>query len=116
MSAAGTQGTAGGVLALGDGYFEAEIDHGTGLALVDFGAPWCGPCRMVAPIVEQLAAEYQGRVKVGTLDVDASPRTAARFNVRSLPTFLFFKDGQVVDQVVGAVPRPLLERKIQEHL
>jgi len=116
MSAAGTQGTAGGVLALGDGNFEAEIDRGAGLALVDFGAPWCGPCRMVAPIVEQLAAEYEGRVKVGTLDVDAGPRTAVRFNVRSLPTFLFFKDGQVVDQVVGAVPRPLLERKIQEHL
>lgn len=116
MSASGTQDTTGGVLALSDGNFEAEIDHGTGLALVDFGAPWCGPCRMVAPIVEQLAAEYEGRVKVGTLDVDASPRTEARFNVRSLPTFLLFKDGQVGDQVVGAVPRPLLERKVQEHL
>jgi thioredoxin 1 len=116
MNAAGTQGATGGVLALTDDSFEAEIDRGTGLALVDFGAPWCGPCRMVAPIVEQLAGEYEGRVKVGALDVDASPRTAARFNVRSLPTFLFFRDGQVVDQVVGAVPRPLLERKIQEQL
>ena len=116
MNAAGTQGTTGAVLALSDDNFEAEIDRGTGLALVDFGAPWCGPCRMVAPIVEQLAAEYAGRVKVGALDVDASPGTAARFNVRSLPTFLFFRDGRVVDQVVGAMPRPMLERKIREHL
>jgi thioredoxin 1 len=116
MDTTGTQDGTGGVVALTDASFAAEVEQGGGLALVDFGAAWCGPCRMVAPIVEQLAGEYEGRVKVGALDVDANPQTAARFNVRSLPTFLFFRDGKVVDQVVGAVPRPLLERKIQQHL
>jgi thioredoxin 1 len=84
--------------------------------LVDFWAAWCGPCRMVAPIVEQIASEYQGQVRVGKLDVDSNQKTATRFNVRSIPSILFFKDGRLVDTVVGAVPKPALERKIQEHL
>ena len=84
--------------------------------IVDFWAAWCGPCRMIAPIVEQLATEYDGKLKVGKLDVDANQRTSARFNVRSIPTILFFKDGKLVDQVVGALPKPHLESKIQEHL
>ena len=96
--------------------FATEIEQSNGLAVVDFWAAWCGPCRMVGPIVEQLAGEYEGRVKVGKLDVDANPQTAARFNIRSLPSILFFKDGKHVDTVVGAVPRPVLERRLQEHL
>jgi thioredoxin 1 len=71
---------------------------------------------MVAPIVEQLANDYEGKLKVGKLDVDSNIRTASRFNVRSIPSILFFKDGKLVDTVVGAVPKPVLERKLQQHL
>jgi thioredoxin 1 len=99
-----------------DDNFAQEIESADGLAMVDFWAAWCGPCRMVAPIVEQLAGEYSGRLKVGKLDVDSNQRTASRFNIRSIPSILFFKDGQLVDTVVGAVPKPALERKIQEHI
>lgn len=99
-----------------DATFADVIEGGGGLAMVDFWAAWCGPCRMVAPIVEQLADEYNGRLKVGKLDVDDNPQTSARFNVRSIPSILFFKDGAHVDTVVGAVPKAQLERKIQEHL
>jgi thioredoxin 1 len=99
-----------------DANFQSEIANNDGLSMVDFWASWCGPCRLIAPFVEQLAAEYAGKVKVAKLDVDANQRTAAQFGVRSIPTVLFFKNGQVVDQVVGAVPKPALDRKIQEHL
>ena len=104
----------GNTVTVNDDNFQAEIAQG--LSMVDFWAEWCGPCRMIAPIVEQLAGEYQGQVKVGKLDVDSNPRAAAQFNVRSIPTILFFKDGKVVDQVIGAVPRPVLEGKIKQHL
>lgn len=99
-----------------DANFGDTIEAVDGLMMVDFWAAWCGPCRMVAPVIEQLADEYEGRLKVGKLDVDANQRTASRFNIRSIPSILFFKDGQHVDTVVGAVPKPQLERKIQEHL
>ena len=107
---------AGQVLQVTDGSFAAEVEGASGLAVVDFWAEWCGPCRMVGPIVEQLANEYAGRVKVTSLDVDDNQQTAMRFDIRSIPSILFFKDGQLVDTVVGAVPKPLLERKIQAHL
>ncbi|HEV3051068.1 MAG TPA: thioredoxin [Longimicrobium sp.] len=97
-----------------DANFQSEIADNSGLSMVDFWAAWCGPCRMIAPSVEQLAQEYAGQVKVGKLDVDQNQRTAAQFNVRSIPTILFFKGGQVVGQVVGAVPKPVLESKIRE--
>ncbi len=99
-----------------DGDFAEKVEKAEGLALVDFWAEWCGPCKMVAPIVEQLAGEYEGKLTVAKLDVDENQRTAMRFNVRSIPSILFFKDGRLVDTVVGAVPKPHLERKIQEHL
>ena len=99
-----------------DANFGESIEGTDGLVMVDFWAAWCGPCRMVAPVIEQLATEYEGKLKVGKLDVDANQRTASRFNIRSIPSILFFKDGQHVDTVVGAVPKPQLERKIQEHL
>lgn len=98
-----------------DDNFAAEIEQYAGLAVVDFWATWCAPCRMIAPMVEALATEYAGKAKVAKLDVDNNQRTAARFNVRSIPTILFFKDGKLVDQVVGAVPRPALEAKFKEH-
>ena len=103
-------------MAVNDSNFETEIEGSDGLSMVDFWAAWCGPCRMVAPVVEQLATEYEGRLKVGKLDVDANQQTAMRYNIRSIPSILFFKDGKHVDTVVGAVPKPMLERKIEEHL
>jgi thioredoxin 1 len=93
-----------------------DVTGGAGLSMVDFWAVWCGPCRIVAPIVEQLADEYVGKVTVGKLDVDSNQRTASQYNVRSIPTILFFKEGKVVDQVIGAVPRAALESKIKQHL
>ncbi|HSJ14910.1 MAG TPA: thioredoxin [Longimicrobiales bacterium] len=100
---------------VGDGNFATEIEGGQGLSIVDFWAVWCGPCRMVAPIMEQLATEHQGRLKVAKLDVDSNQQTAFKYNIRSIPSILFFKDGKHVDTIVGAVPKALLDRKIQEH-
>lgn len=103
-------------VAVTDATFEQEIEQHKGLAVVDFWAAWCGPCHMVAPIMEQLAGEYNGKVKVAKLDVDANQRTMMRFNVRSIPSILFFKDGRHVDTVVGAYPKPVFEQKIKQHL
>jgi thioredoxin 1 len=99
-----------------DDTFDQEIVQASGLAVVDFWATWCGPCRLIGPVVEQLAREYDGRAKIAKLDTDANPATQARFGVRSIPTLLFFKDGVLVDRVVGAVPRAVLEQRIQQHL
>jgi thioredoxin 1 len=98
-----------------DADFGTEVEQKQGLTVVDFWATWCGPCRMIAPILEQLVDEYAGKVNVAKLDVDANPRAAARFGVRSIPTLLFFKDGKLVDQVIGAVPKSIIEQKLQTH-
>ncbi len=98
-----------------DENFADEIESSEGLAIVDFWAEWCGPCRMVGPIIEELAEQYSGKVKVGKLDVDSNRVTAGRFNVRSIPSILYFKDGQMVDAVIGAYPKKYLEEKILEH-
>jgi thioredoxin 1 len=98
-----------------DADFETEIEQYDGLAVVDFWATWCAPCRMIAPVLDQLAQEYAGKAKVAKLDVDTNIRTATRFNVRSIPTILFFKGGKLVDQVIGAVPRPQLAMKFEQH-
>lgn len=107
---------AGNLLQVTDASFENEVKKSPGLVLVDFWATWCGPCQMVAPILDQLAGEYAGRAKITKLDVDTNQQTAVKFNVRSIPSVLFFKDGQHVDTVVGAVPKTVLEGKIRQHL
>jgi thioredoxin len=99
-----------------DATFSSEIEQSSGLVLVDFWATWCGPCQVVAPVLDQLADDYAGRARVAKLDVDSNQRTAMRFNVRSIPSILFFKNGQHVDTVVGAVPKAVLEGKIKQHL
>jgi len=83
---------------------------------VDFWAEWCGPCRMIAPILDQIAVEYAGKLKITKMDVDANTQTPMRFNVRSIPSLLFFKGGKHVDTVVGAVPKVHLVGKITQHI
>jgi thioredoxin 1 len=101
-----------------DTTFTAEIEQLSGLAMVDFWAVWCGPCQAIAPVIDQLAEQYAGKVKVAKLDTDNNQNTAVRYNVRSIPTIMFFKDGKHVDTVIGADPRikTILEGKIQQHL
>lgn len=106
----------GNTMAVTDANFETEIEKAAGVAVVDFWAEWCGPCRAVGPIIDQLATEYAGKVKVAKMDVDANPRTGMRFNVRSIPTILFFRDGKLVDTVIGAMPKPHLDAKFKLHI
>jgi thioredoxin 1 len=101
---------------LTDSSFETEVLKSTLPVLIDFWAVWCGPCRMVSPIVEELAGEYSGKLKVGKVDVDSNPSTAMQYGIRSIPTLLLFKDGQVVEQIVGAVPKRILVDKLSRHL
>ena len=101
---------------LNDGNFDQEVINHSGTTLVDFWAPWCGPCRMVAPIVEEIAADYQGKVKVGKLNTDEAPQTAAKFGIRSIPTLIIFKDGKPAEQIVGALPKDQITPKLDTVL
>lgn len=96
--------------------FEQEVMQANGLVVVDFGATWCGPCKKLDPILEQLAGEYEGRVKVRKLDVGEAPGVAQRYQVLSVPRVLFFRDGMVRDQLTGLVSKAKLEEKFEEHL
>ena len=98
---------------LTDSNFGQEISEG--LTLVDFWAPWCGPCRIIAPVVEEIAGQYEGRVKVGKLNVDDNPVTQGQFRVMSIPTLILFKDGQPVEGVVGAQPKRAFEALLDKY-
>lgn len=103
-------------IVLTDDNFNSEVLNASQPVLVDFWATWCGPCRMIAPIVQELSSEYEGRAKVGKLDVDAAQKTAADFGIRSIPTLLIFKEGKVADQIIGAVPKGQITEKLEAAL
>ncbi len=99
-----------------DANFEEQVTNSDIPVVVDFWAAWCGPCRMIAPVMEELAEEYDGKVKIGKLDVDVNQQTAVKFGVRSIPTVLFFKGGEVKDTVIGAGPKALFVEKVEKLL
>lgn len=102
--------------AVGDSDFGSEVLSGDEPVLVDFWAEWCGPCRMVAPILEELAEQYQGRLKVAKLNVDENPQTPPKYGIRGIPTLIIFKNGEVAGQRVGALSKSQLTAFIEEHL
>lgn len=103
-------------LVVTDETFDAEVLQSTSPVLVDFWATWCAPCRIIGPVVDQIAGEYEGKLKVFKVDVDANPKIPASYGIRGIPTLLIFKDGKLADQIVGAVPKKLLTGKIDAVL
>ncbi|MHB8580309.1 MAG: thioredoxin [Ignavibacteriaceae bacterium] len=99
-----------------DENFDTEVIKSDIPVLIDFWAVWCGPCRMIAPIVEELAVEYSGKIKTGKLDVDNNQETSIKYGVRSIPTLLIFKDGKVKDTIIGAVPKAQIVNKLKAVL
>lgn len=105
-----------GILDVTTSSWENEVLNSKGLVMIDFWAVWCGPCRIVAPTVEELSKEYAGKVKIMKLNTDENPEIASKYKIMGIPTLMFFKDGQKVDQVVGAVPKPQLKAKLDSLL
>ncbi len=104
------------LLHLTDNNFKQEVLESDLPVLVDFWATWCGPCKMIAPLIDELAREYQGRIKIGKLNVDENSQIATRYGIMSIPTLIFFKKGKVLEQVVGALNKTELKRKIEESI
>lgn len=102
--------------AVTDSSFKQEVLESEAPVLVDFWAPWCGPCRMVAPVVEEIAEQYDGKVKVVKVNTDENPSVASQYGIRSIPTLMIFKGGQRVDMVVGAVPKTTLANTLEKYL
>ena len=98
-----------------DASFQSEVLESDVPVLVDFYADWCGPCKMMAPVIEELSNEYEGKVKIGKLNVDEQPKTAEKYRVMSIPTILIIKNGQTVETIVGAVPKSSLVEKLEAH-
>jgi thioredoxin len=107
---------AGNILDLNSGNFKTTVETGTTPVLVDFWAPWCGPCRVIAPILEEVAKEFEGKVRVAKVNVDDSPDIASQFGVRGIPTLILFKDGQIKGQVVGVSPKDNIVSLVQKNL
>ena len=101
---------------LTDANFKNSVLESSQVALVDFWAQWCGPCRAIAPIIEELSEEFAGRAIVGKVDVDSNPETALEYNVRNIPTLLFIKNGSVVDKIVGSTSKAVIKQKLEQHL
>jgi thioredoxin 1 len=106
----------GAPLTITDATFESEVLNAAEPVLVDFWATWCGPCKMIAPVLEEIATEQTGRLKIAKLDVDANGGTAMRFGVQSIPTLILFKDGQQVERLLGAMPKQSIMSKLERHL
>jgi thioredoxin 1 len=107
---------AGKTLQISESTFEAEVLKNDNPTMVDFWAPWCGPCKAISPVIEELAAEYEGKVKLAKLNVDDNPNVAAKYGIRAIPTLLFFKNGELVDQITGAVSKASLDNALQKLL
>ena len=99
-----------------DSNFQTDVLESDKLTVVDFWAEWCGPCRAIGPVIEELSKEYNGKIKVGKVNVDHNPNVSINYGITSIPAILFIKNGKVVDKQIGAVPRSILEKKIQTHL
>lgn len=104
------------LLHLTDANFKKEVLESTLPLLVDFWAPWCGPCKMIAPIIEELAKEYIGKIKIGKVNVDENPKITSHYGIMSIPTLIFFKNGKVMEQVVGAITKTELKQKIEANI
>ncbi|MBI4595836.1 MAG: thioredoxin [Candidatus Tectomicrobia bacterium] len=104
------------VIEFSDQNFIQEVEKASGVTLVDFWAAWCGPCKMIAPVVEELSSEYEGKVKFGKVNVDENPSTASKYGIRSIPTLMVFKNGAMVDQIIGVRPKGDIKKALDKNL